>query len=156
MNAQTKYETHTANAQAIADAWMEENAHLLEAEISVGDDTGCGISNPRPASDKALHTITLSGNDIVTERQMVKATESTYATSEDPSDSLAGVDPESLGFYVCSRKQSDIAKRERATFGIAELVLSKSSKRSVGTPRLRRPRRSLAERAAAIAARRNK
>jgi hypothetical protein len=134
---------------------MLENADQLDAEI-VGDDTGAGISNPRPASDKALHTIELSGNAIVTERQMVKATASTFATSEAPSSSLAGVDPESLGFYVVTRKQSEMAKRERATFGIADLVLSKDSKRSVGTARIRRPRKTVAEKAAAIRARRNK
>ena len=150
------YETHAANQQAIADAWMAENEHQLDAVVAVGDDTGAGISNPRPASDKALHTIELSGVEVVTARQMLQATESTFATSELPSDSLAGVDPASLGFYTISRKQSEIAKRERATFGIAELVLSKDSKRSVGTARVRRPRRSLAERVAATVARRNK
>ena len=146
MNAFT---THAANEQAIADAWMIENGHLLDAEVAVGDVTGAGISNPRPASDKKLHTIELSGVAVVTERQMVKATESTYATSEAPSDSLAGVDPESLGFYVCSRKQSDIAKRERASFGI-EFTLN--VKGQVRGGKSGKTRETKAEKAARIAA----
>ena len=112
------YKAHAANQQAIADAWMAENAHQLEAEVSIGDDTGREVANPRPASDKALHTINLSGNDVVTERQMLTATESTFETSREPSSSLAGVDPESLGFYVATRKQSEMATRERSTHGI--------------------------------------
>jgi hypothetical protein len=114
----TAYATHAANQQAIADAWMAENGHQLEAEVAVGDDAGRSVANPRPASDKALHTINLSGNDIVTERQMLTATESAFKTSQEPSGSLAGVDPESLGFYVVTRKQSEMATRERSTYGI--------------------------------------
>ena len=150
MNA---YLTQAANDQALADAWMEENAHLLDDVVAVGDDTGAGISNPRPASDKALHTVEMSGVAVVTERQMVKATASTFATSEAPSDSLAGVDPESLGFYVCSRKQSDIAKRQRASFGI-EFTLN--VKGQVRGGKSGKTRETKAEKAARIAARYSK
>lgn len=153
MNA---YLIQAANDQAIAAAWMEENADQLEAEVMVGDDTGAGISNPRPASDKALHTIELSGNAIVTERQMVKASESTYATSEAPSDSLAGVDPESLGFYVCSRKQSEIAKRERASFGIEFTLNVKGQVRGGKSGKTRETKAEKAARIAAFRASRNK
>jgi hypothetical protein len=150
------YTTHAANEQALADAWMEENAHLLDAEVVVGDDTGTGISNPRPASDKALHTVEMSGNAIVTERQMVKATASTFATSEAPSDSLAGVDPESLGFYVCSRKQSEIAKRERASFGIEFTLNVKGQVRGGKSGKTRETKAEKAARIAAFRASRNK
>ena len=153
MNA---YLIQAANDQAIAAAWMEENADQLEAEVMVGDDTGAGISNPRPASDKALHNIELSGNAIVTERQMVKASESTYATSEAPSDSLAGVDPESLGFYVCSRKQSEIAKRERASFGIEFTLNVKGQVRGGKSGKTRETKAEKAARIAAFRASRNK
>ena len=150
------YTTHAANEQAIADAWMEENAHLLDAEITVGDDTGTGISNPRPASDKELHTVEMSGNAIVTERQMVKATASTFATSEAPSASLAGVDPESLGFYVVTRKQSDIAKRERASFGIEFTLNVKGQVRGGKSGKTRETKAEKAARIAAFRASRNK
>jgi len=150
MNAQTKYNTYAANQQAIADAWMADHADQLDAEIAVGDDTGTGISNPRPASDKALHTIELSGVEVVTERQMLKATESTFATSELPSASLAGVDPESLGFYTISRKQSEMAKRERASFGI-EFTLN--VKGQVRGGKSGKTRETKAEKAARLASR---
>jgi hypothetical protein len=150
------YETHAANQQAIADAWMADHADQLDAEIAVGDDTGTGISNPRPASDKALHTIELSGVEVVTERQMVKATASTFATSEAPSDSLAGVDPESLGFYVCSRKQSEIAKRERASFGIEFTLNVKGQVRGGKSGKTRETKAEKAARIAAFRASRNK
>jgi hypothetical protein len=135
---------------------MADHADQLDAEIAVGDDTGAGISNPRPASDKALHTIELSGNAIVTERQMVKATASTFATSEAPSDSLAGVDPESLGFYVCSRKQSEIAKRERASFGIEFTLNVKGQVRGGKSGKTRETKAEKAARIAAFRASRNK
>ena len=148
------YTQHAANEQALADAWLAENESELDAVIAVGDDTGRSVANPRPESDKVLHTIELSGQPVVTDRQMVTATESTFETSREPSSSLAGVDPESIGFYVATRKQSEMATRERKTFGISELVLSKDSKGAAGTPRIRRPRRSAKEKAAAIRARR--
>ena len=150
------YTQQAENDQAIAEAWMAEHGHELDAIIVVGDDTGRSVANPRPESDKSLHTIELSGNAIVTERQMITATESTFETSSEPTASLSGVDPESIGFYVATRKQSQMATRERATFGIDDVVLSKDSKRAVGTARIRRPRKSSAEKAAAIRARRNK
>ena len=150
------YTQQAANEQAIADAWLAEHGHELDAIIVVGDDTGRTVANPRPESDKSLHTIELSGNAVVTERQMITATESTFETSREPMSSLAGVDPESIGFFVATRKQSQMATRERETFGIDDVVLSKDSKRAVGTARIRRPRKSSAEKAAAIRARRNK
>jgi hypothetical protein len=150
------YETHAANQQAIADAWMAENEHQLDAVVAVGDDTGAGISNPRPASDKALHTIELSGVEVVTARQMLQATESTFATSELPSDSLAGVDPESLGFYTISRKQSEIAKRERASFGIEFTLNVKGQVRGGKSGKTRETKAEKAARIAAFRASRNK
>ena len=146
------YTQHAATEQALADQWMLDHGAELEAEIQVGDDTGRSVANPRPESDKALMTDVLTGQ--LRERQILSATESTHKESELPSSSLAGVDPESIGFYVATRNQSELAKRERSTFGSSELVLSKDSKGSAGTPRIRRPRKSAADKAAAIRARR--
>lgn len=84
--------------------------------------------------------------------------EKTSAGTAEPTADMANSmnDPEMLGLYVATPAAAARGNRERATFGIADLVLSKDSKRSTGTPRLRRPRKSSADKAAAIRARRNK
>ena len=142
------YTQQAENDQAIAEAWMAEHGHELDAIIVVGDDTGRSVANPRPESDKSLHTIELSGNAIVTERQMITATESTFETSSEPTASLAGVDPESIGFYVATRKQSQMATRERATFGIEHTLNVKGQKRGGKTGKTRETK---AEKAARLA-----
>ncbi len=148
VNIMNTYTQQATNEQAIADAWMDEHGHELDAIIVVGDDTGRSVANPRPESDKALHTIELSGNAVVTERQMITATESTFETSSEPTSSLAGVDPESLGFFVATRKQSEMATRERATFGIENTLNVKGQKRGGKTGKTRETK---AEKAARLA-----
>jgi len=142
------YIQQAENDQAIADAWLAEHGHELDPIIVVGDDTGRSVANPRPESDKSLHTIELSGNAIVTERQMVTATESRHESSQIPTSSLAGVDPESIGFYVATRKQSEMATRERATFGIENTLNVKGQKRGGKTGKTRETK---AEKAARLA-----
>ena len=101
------YTQHAATEQALADQWMLDHGAELEAEIQVGDDTGRSVANPRPESDKALMTDVLTGQ--LRERQILSATETTFKVSELPSSDLSGVDPESIGFYVATRNQSELA-----------------------------------------------
>ena len=145
------YAQHVANEKAIADQWMTDHGAELDAEVQVGDDTGPSMYNARPASDKALMTDTLTGQ--VRERQILSASESTHKSSELPSSSLAGVDTESLGFYVVTRKQSEMAKRERSTFGIEFTLNVKGQTRGGKTGKTRETK---AEKAARLANRYNK
>ena len=107
------YAQHAANQQAIADQWMLENGAELDAEIQVGDDTGPSMYSARPESDKALMTDALTGQ--VRLREVLKATETTFKTSELPSSDLSGVDTESLGFYYATPQQARMATKARGT-----------------------------------------
>ena len=145
------YAQHAANEQAAADQWMLEHGAELDAEIQVGDDTGPGMYSARPESDKALMTDALTGQ--VRLREVLKATETTYKTSELPSGDLSGVDTESLGFYVVTTKQSEMAKRERSTYGIEFTRNVKGQKRGGKTGKTRETK---AEKMARLAKRYNK
>ena len=107
------YTQHAANEQAIAEQWMAEHGAELDAEIQVGDDTGPGMYSARPESDKALMTDALTGQ--VRLREVLKAAETTYKTSELPSSDLSGVDTESLGFYYATPQQARMAAKARGT-----------------------------------------
>jgi hypothetical protein len=61
-----------------------------------------------------------------------------------------------LGFYVCSRKQSEIAKRERASFGIEFTLNVKGQVRGGKSGKTRETKAEKAARIAAFRASRNK
>ena len=144
------YAEHQQQQQTNADEWLATYRDELDPIIEPGSDTGPRRSSPRPASDKALHTMVLSGVEVVRERQQLNATETAFQSSGLPSGSLAGVDPESIGFYSVSRKQAQLANRARATHGI-EFTLN--VKGQVRGGKSGKTRETKAEKAARLAAR---
>ena len=144
------YADYQQQQQIEAGEWLAAHWDDLDPVIEPGSDTGPRRSSPRPESDKALHTMVLSGVEVVRERQQVNATEAVALSSELPSSSLAGIDPEELGFYCVTHKQAQLASRARATHGI-EFTLN--VKGQVRGGKSGKTRETKAEKAARLAAR---
>lgn len=150
-----KATNYTANMLAAADPAKWEA--MLEAEglAVVADVTPESAPLPRQRSQAFADMHEAAGYDVAP-FATAQGRQKQSATTTEPTDCMANSmgDPELLGLYVATPTESAKAKRERATTDIAELVLSKDNNECVGTARVRRPRKSAADKAAAIRARR--
>lgn len=147
------YAEYQQQQQIEAEEFLATYADELEPIIEPGSDTGPRRNSHRPASDKALHTMVLSGVEVVRERQQVSATETTFKTWKAPSSCPAGIDPEELGFYAITAKQAEMANKERAIHGIE---FTRNAKGQVRGGKSGKTRETKAEKAARLAARFNR
>ena len=150
-----KSTNYTAALLAAADPAKWEALLADEGLAVVADVTPESAPLPRERSQAFADIYDAAGYDVVP-FTTAQGSQKQSATTTEPTDCMANSmgDPELLGLYVASPAASAKAKRERATTGIAELVLSKRRARSVGTPRVRKAKSTAAERVAAIRARR--
>ena len=75
------YADYQQQQQIEAGEWLAAHWDDLDPIIEPGSDTGPRRNSPRPASDKALHTMVLSGVEVVRERQQLTARESPFESS---------------------------------------------------------------------------
>lgn len=154
-NEQDNAKLYTASLLAAADPAKWEA--MLEAEglAVVADVTPESAPLPRQRSEAIAEMHEAAGYDV-TPYVSAQGRQKQNAQSTEPTSDMANSmgDPELLGLYVATPAEAAKAKRERATTDIEGLVLAKDNARCVGTKRVRRARKSAAQKAAAIRARR--
>ena len=150
-----KATNYTAALLAAADPAYWDAILEDEGLAVVADVTPESAPLPRERSEAMAAIHDAAGYDVVP-YVSAQGRQKQSASTTEPTDCMANSmgDPELLGLYVASPAASAKAKRERATTDIAELVLSKRDSECVGTPRVRRAKKTAAEKAAAIRARR--
>lgn len=154
-NNEDNAKLYTASLLAAADPAYWEAVLADEGLAVVADVTPESAPLPRDRSQAMAAMHEAAGYDV-TPYVSAQGRQKQNATTTEPTDDMANSmgDPELLGLYVASPSASAKAKRERATTDIEALVLSKDNSECIGTARVRRPRKSAAEKAAAIRARR--
>jgi len=150
-----KATNYTAALLAAANPAKWEALLADEGLAVVADVTPESAPLPRSRSQAMADIHDAAGYDVVP-YVSAQGRQKQSATTTEPTDCMANSmgDPELLGLYVASPTEAARATRDRATTDIAELVLSKRDAGSVGTPRVRRAKKSATEKAAAIRARR--
>lgn len=150
---------YVAKLNAEAADWIADNAHLLPAEEV---DAGLPSMPSNKLSGKyseldAYLNATEEGAECFNEYTATGSCSFSRESAE-PSTGLGDsmADPEMLGMMSASRAEAKRADRIRKDFGIQDIVSVKVNKsHAATTTRVRRKRKSAAEKAAAIRARRN-
>ena len=134
-------------ANAALEAWLEQTGADIEPVIQVGEETGRSIPRVKSKGMARLNRDVLTGAARHVGLSAV-GYEDSFEFSKEPSDHIASPsDPDVLGLYAATPKESELAQRARGTvYGLDSKNRPKSGK----------SRMSKAEKAAAIRARRAK